>query len=52
MNIKGLMTYIVAYTVSRDNGFPFETHELFDCCVQAPLSVITCRCEQHDLVMF
>ena len=29
MNIKGLMT------VSRDNGFRFVTHELFDCCVQA-----------------
>ena len=23
------------YTVSRDNGFRFVTHQLFDCCVQA-----------------
>ena len=43
------MNVILRYTVSRDNGFRFVTHELFDCCVQVhndpSLSVILCRCE-------
>ena len=36
MNIKGLMTYLLMYTVTRDNWFGIVTYELFDCFVQAP----------------